>query len=202
MAGRVSPESSVGKGVDEILHVRRKWQENAGFFNLRSKNLLELIFEPGVCIREQKNENDIFSNYRNLICEILRRVLNDLQEHNQLPSDYPVLYLKIDNCGENKNKTLFAFLTDLVRRKVFVKYSWFPAAHTHDDIDQIFSTVSTCLGQRHILCPDQKTVFAQKRNSFKNEQNKPDLLEVFANEVFDNDLRYMPVLNPALAYYK
>ena len=155
-----------------------------------------------MCIREQKNENDIFSNSRNLICEILRRVLNDLQEHNQLPSDYPVLYLQIDNCGENKNKTLFAFLTDLVRRKVFVKYSWFPAAHTHDDIDQIFSTVSTCLGHRHILCPDQKTVFAQKRNSFKNEQNKPDLLEVFANEVFDNGLLYMPVLNPALAYYK
>ena len=73
MAGRV-PASSVGRGIDEVLHLRRKWQENAGFFNLRSKNLLELIFEPGVCIREQKNENDIFSNYR--ICEILRRVLN------------------------------------------------------------------------------------------------------------------------------
>jgi hypothetical protein len=58
------------------------------------------------------------------------------------------------------------------------------------------------LGHHHILCPDQKTVFAQKQNSFKNEQNKPDLQEVFANEVFDNDLLYMPVLNPALAYYK
>ena len=118
MAGRVSSEQG-GSGIDhdEVLHVWRKWQENAGFFNLRSKNLLELIFEPGVCIREQKNENDIFSNYRNLICEILRRVLNDLQEHNQLPSDYPVLYLKIDNCGENKNKTLFAFWPILFEEK-------------------------------------------------------------------------------------
>ena len=90
MAGRVSSKQGK-KRNDEVLHLRRKWQENAGFFNLKSKNLLELIFEPGVCIREQKNENDIFSNYWNLICEILRRVLNDLQEHNQLPSDYPVL---------------------------------------------------------------------------------------------------------------
>ena len=36
-----------------------------------------------------------------VILEILWRVLNDLQEHNQLPSDYPVLYLQIDNYGEN-----------------------------------------------------------------------------------------------------
>ena len=57
------PASRVDRGIDEVLHLRRKWQENAGFFNLRSQNLLELIFEPGVCIREQKNENDIFSNY-------------------------------------------------------------------------------------------------------------------------------------------
>ena len=62
MAGRVSSEQG-GSGIDEVLHLRQKWQENAGFFNLRSQNLLELIFEPGVCIREQKNENDIFGNY-------------------------------------------------------------------------------------------------------------------------------------------
>ena len=45
------PASRVGRGSNEVLHLRRKWQENAGFFNLRSKNLLELIFEPEVCIR-------------------------------------------------------------------------------------------------------------------------------------------------------
>ena len=57
----------------------------------------------------------------NLICEILHRVLCDLDKIGKLPSEDPVLYLQNDNCGENKNKTLFAFLVDLVRRKIFAK---------------------------------------------------------------------------------
>ena len=57
----------------------------------------------------------------NLVCEILRLVLNDLNSQQKLPHDEPVLYLQVDNCGENKNKTLLAFLTDLVRRKIFRK---------------------------------------------------------------------------------
>ena len=57
----------------------------------------------------------------NLVCEILRLVLNDLNSQQKLPHEEPVLYLQVDNCGENinKNKTLLAFLTDLVRRKIF-----------------------------------------------------------------------------------
>ena len=57
MAGRVS--SRVGRGIDEVLHLRRKWQENAGFFNHRSQNLLELIFEPG-CASENKKMRTIY----------------------------------------------------------------------------------------------------------------------------------------------
>ena len=57
MAG--SPASRVDRGIDEVLHLRRKWQENAGFFNLRSKNLLELIFESG-CALENKKMRTIY----------------------------------------------------------------------------------------------------------------------------------------------
>ena len=57
----------------------------------------------------------------NLICEILCTILCDLDTSNKLPVDRPVLYLQVDNCGENKNKTLLAFLTDLVRRKILQK---------------------------------------------------------------------------------
>ena len=57
----------------------------------------------------------------NLIIDILRRTLLYLEEKGKLPCINPTLYLQIDNCGENKNKTLIAFLTDLVRKKFFTK---------------------------------------------------------------------------------
>ena len=37
------PASSVGRGIDEVLHVRRKWKENAWVFTFRSQNLLEIL---------------------------------------------------------------------------------------------------------------------------------------------------------------
>jgi hypothetical protein len=57
----------------------------------------------------------------NLICEILRVVVCDLASTNKLPVVRPVFYFHADNCGENINKILLAFLTNLVCRKVFAK---------------------------------------------------------------------------------
>jgi hypothetical protein len=53
----------------------------------------------------------------NLICEVLRRVLLDLDSRNELPVEQPALYIQLDNSGENKNKVLFGFLTHLVKKK-------------------------------------------------------------------------------------
>ena len=77
----------------------------------------------------------------NLILEILRQVLNDLGERNELPTENPTLYLQFDNCGENKNKTMFAFLVDLVRRSIFskIKVGFLMVGHTHKDIDSFLA---------------------------------------------------------------
>ena len=45
----------------------------------------------------------------NLILEVLHLTLNDLQNKEELPSEDPVLYLQMDNCGENKTKVMFSF---------------------------------------------------------------------------------------------
>ena len=45
----------------------------------------------------------------NLIIEVLRQTLLHVETIGKLPYINPVLYLQIDNCGENKNNTLFAF---------------------------------------------------------------------------------------------
>ena len=76
----------------------------------------------------------------NLILEILRQVLNDLGERNELPTENPTIYLQFDNCGEKKNKTMFEFLADLVRRSIFskIKVGFLMVGHTHEDIDSFF----------------------------------------------------------------
>ena len=73
----------------------------------------------------------------NLMIHILREVLIDLDSRNELPNQNPTMYLQVDNCGENKNKVLFAFLVDLVRRNIFakVKVGFLMTGHTHEDID-------------------------------------------------------------------
>ena len=39
----------------------------------------------------------------NLMIEILRLTLLDLEKMGKLPSNNPILYLQLDNCSENKN---------------------------------------------------------------------------------------------------
>ena len=81
----------------------------------------------------------------NLILEVLNRTLLDLDARGLLPTDpESVFYLQVDNCGENRNRTMFAYLTDLVRRGVFskIRAGFLMVGHTHEDIDQFFSVIA------------------------------------------------------------
>ncbi len=54
-----------------------------------------------------------------------------------------ILHLQFDNCScENKNKYMLAYCHWLVYNKVFrsITISFLPVGHTHEDIDQMFST--------------------------------------------------------------
>ena len=54
-----------------------------------------------------------------------------------------VLYLQLDNCsGDNKNRFVLMFCAYLVHIGLFekVKISFLCVGHTHEDIDQLFST--------------------------------------------------------------
>ena len=81
----------------------------------------------------------------NLLIHVLQQVLNDLDAKGKLPTDPElVFYLQVDNFGENKNKTMFSFLTGLVSRGIFskVKAGFLMVGHTHKGIDQFFSVIS------------------------------------------------------------
>ncbi len=78
----------------------------------------------------------------NHIVESLHRFLMDRSLYSQVP---PTLYLQFDNCTrENKNRFFLSYVECLVRWRVFkqVEVSFLPVGHTHEDIDQAFSTTS------------------------------------------------------------
>ena len=92
----------------------------------------------------------------NLMIEILRRTLLDLETCQTLPTRNSILYLQLDNCSDNKNKVLFGFLADLVDRLVFdkVHVGFLMVGHTHEDIDQFFSIISAWLKRWETICAD------------------------------------------------
>ena len=88
--------------------------------------------------------------------EILRLTVLDLEKQNKLRTVNPILYLQLDNCSENKNKVMFGFLSDLMSRHVFeeVHVGFLMVGHTHEDIDQFFSVISSWLKKWETICPD------------------------------------------------
>lgn len=88
----------------------------------------------------------------NTTVTVLDQVLNRVKEaRGCLP---PTLYLQLDNtCRENKNKTVFAYLSLLVKQGVFkrIYLGFLPVGHTHFGCDQVFSRHSQFLRRMHVL---------------------------------------------------
>jgi len=140
----------------------------------------------------------------NLITEVLRLTLNDLEMKGELPSEEPVLYLQVDNCGENKNRNMFAFLVDLVRRGIFakVKAGFLMVAHTHEDIDQLFSTVSTHFKCFTTCCPDPNSLYEEIKNAFKDFKHKPTVVVLNPRQIFDYKKLYSFVIDPNIKHHQ
>ena len=84
-------------------------------------------------------------NDPNLTVTVIQRVLGSWD--GPLP---PVLYVQLDNTArENKNSTVFGYLSMLVDQGVFtkIKVNFLLVGHTHDHIDQMFSTFSRQLSR-------------------------------------------------------
>ena len=84
-------------------------------------------------------------NDPNLIVTIIQRVLQSWT--GPLPS---VLYVQLDNTTrENKIYSVFGYLSMLVHKEIFkkIKVNFLLVGHTHDHIDQMFSTFSKKLSR-------------------------------------------------------
>ena len=82
----------------------------------------------------------------NHVIEVVHRMLQRKKnERHSLPSN---LFVQVDNCTrENKNRYFMGYFQSLVHLGVFkfVQISFLPIGHTHADIDQAFSSISTRL---------------------------------------------------------
>ena len=88
-------------------------------------------------------------NNANLLIDTLHRNILRVHQHRRLkglgmPS---VLCVELDNCNTNKSKALMAYCVHLVKMRVFtrIEISFMLVGHTHENIDQIFSTYSVKL---------------------------------------------------------
>jgi len=105
-----------------------------------------------------------------------------------------VLYVQLDNTSrENKNKYTMAYFNMLVQKKIFkkIKIGFLLVGHTHDQIDQMFSRISTKLNKQrafrlesleeiiiHSYKPRPEIIFVHDVADFKkfvSDKNQPNL---------------------------
>ncbi len=87
----------------------------------------------------------------NHVIEAVHRFLMDRSISDTPP---PKLFIQVDNCTrENKNRYFLSYIECLLMWNVFkeIEVSFLPIGHTHEDIDQAFSTTSAKLSTNNAI---------------------------------------------------
>ena len=104
--------------------------------------LLEHRLQTRLTLMTMTQEHQTGSNH---VIEVLHRFLDRKRKEGPLPKN---LFVQLDNCSrENKNKYVMGYLELLVATSVFdsVECGFLPVGHTHEDVDQAFSTTASRL---------------------------------------------------------
>jgi hypothetical protein len=117
-----------------------KLKSQFGGFIIHGVGSRIFVFEEGL-----KKDANLWSSL------FLQALIDEKKRREEARQPWPsVLYLQMDNGGDNKNKELFMLGELLVRLGIFhkVKYSFLPVGHTHEDIDAMFGAGSHLLHHR------------------------------------------------------
>ena len=109
-----------------------------------------------------------------MTCSLLWHHLCQIREDPQRRSRH--LQIQMDNCsGENKNRTVFAFCGMLIHKKIYesVTLSFLIPGHTHDDIDQMFSTWSQYFRRNNLYTLDHISEFVNQTYTDSNKKPTP-----------------------------
>jgi hypothetical protein len=99
--------------------------------------------------------DDLVSGGANIMIEVMRQCFKDLSvELEKINLEMPRnIFLQFDNCGENKNKFMFAFLSLLVQQRyvdVF-QLNFLIVGHKHGPIDINTLVQSTKLASAKVI---------------------------------------------------
>jgi len=99
--------------------------------------------------------DDFVGGGANTMVEVLRTAISDLAEdlHNVGLSLPRSLALQLDNCGENKNKVMFSYLSLLIEAHLFdtIYVNFLIVGHTHTTIDQYFGVLTEAIKRAYFI---------------------------------------------------
>ena len=126
------------------------------------------------------------SNNANLLIDSIHRNIQRVHDHRRskslpMPS---VMFVQLDNCNTNKSKALMAYCVHLVKMRVFkrIEICFMLVGHTHENIDQLFSTYSVKL--RTVKAFTLESLMQVAKDAFKDNL-KPEVSHI--TEVNDWD---------------
>jgi len=134
----------------------------------------------------------------NMTCEAIFIMLKEMED--KFGCVPPNITIQLDNCSDNKCKTVCAFLFDLRRRGILRKCTscMLEVGHTHIDIDQMFGVYSRALTREEAL-----SLLSYERilkAAFRLEVNAPKSVKI-VEYVHDWEQFYKPCLDPRFKGY-
>ena len=164
--------------------------------------------------------DNLIGSGANITIEVLRQSILDLQDmlasHKNkygLALDMPQdLILQFDNCSENKNKFVFAYISLLVQNGLYKTIEVFLliVGHTQASIDQYFSVcarqIRACgfLGSPlalEALLAKEDVVHSLSGNAWTESIKSKPLLVRKISVVFDMKEALLPLINKKIQYY-
>lgn len=170
--------------------------------------------------------DNLTSGGGNIIIEVTRQAILDLQvllankkysDNGGRKMDIPDhLILQFDNCPENKNKTMFTYLTLLVQDGHFrvIEAFFLIVGHTHASIDQFFSVLARLIWKCNFIGSPlaleyliAKHDLAHKLsgdswdNSLETNKKAKPLLVKKISIVYDLTKALFPLINKQIRYH-
>jgi hypothetical protein len=149
--------------------------------------------------------DDFVPGGANTMVEVLRLALLDLAEllstlHMSLPL---TLFLQFDNCGENKNKEMFCYLSLLIEYGHFkyIQVNFLIVGHTHCRLDQYFSTICAILRSAQFIAT---TIALMELLSIKPEGSdyKVPKIQRIVHVIYDVKEAFKDYYNKGIHYYQ
>ena len=150
--------------------------------------------------------HDFVGGGANCGIEILRlsllKLAELLAEHNlNVPMQ---LYLQFDNCGENKNKVMFSYLSLLNEMGIFtkIKVSFLIVGHTHCLIDQWFSSITKIISKAQFLGTPYAVEALLGSDPGPQSTFSVPKKQVHVHAIYDVAAALMPYINKDIKYYQ